>query len=186
MDKKNLTAAVVVGIILAGCAADPQRLESVGKSESSRLAPPTKRFSSYSNYELKPMVLSEAIQKEPDKVVAAGNLENTLRAKLQPLLDQWKVETASGRSGTLIIEPRLESLRIVSGGARFWAGAFAGDSNIDMDLAISEQSTGQQVAKPRTTRRADAMTGGWSVGKSDQNLLDYIASIAHQYMLTNY
>jgi hypothetical protein len=128
MNIRNLTAVVlVVGIILAGCAADPQRLESVGKSESSRLAPPIKRFSSYANYELKPMVLSEAIQKEPDKVVAAGNLENALRAKLQPLLDQWKMATASASSGTLIIEPRLESLRIVSGGARFWAGAFAGD-----------------------------------------------------------
>ena len=61
-----------------------------------------------------------------------------------------------------------------------------GDSNIDMDLLITDQSTGQQIAKPRITRTADAMTGGWSVGKSDQNLLDYIASIAYYYMIDNY
>jgi hypothetical protein len=30
------------------------------------------------------------------------------------------------------------------------------------------------------------MTGGWSIGKSDQNLLDYIASIAYEYMAVNY
>jgi hypothetical protein len=30
------------------------------------------------------------------------------------------------------------------------------------------------------------MTGGWSVGKSDQNLLDYIAAISHEYLASNY
>jgi hypothetical protein len=62
----------------------------------------------------------------------------------------------------------------------------AGDSSIDMDLVITAQGTDQQVAKPRIIRSAAAMTGGWSIGKSDQNLLDYIASIAYQYMTVNY
>jgi hypothetical protein len=150
------------------------------------MAPPVKRFSSYANYELRPMVLSPAVQSDPGKVTAAGELENTLRTKLQPLLEQWKAAESSNRSGALIIEPQLVSLRIVSGGARFWAGALVGDSSIDMDLLITDQGTGQQVAKPRITRTADAMTGGWSIGKSDQNLLDYIASIAYEYMTANY
>jgi hypothetical protein len=186
-EKKNMKAIVVIlGIIISGCAANPETLDLVGKRESARLAPPAKRFSSYTNYELRPMVLGAAVRNEPEKVQAAGNLENTLKAKLQPLLDQWKADASSGRSGTLVIEPQLASLRIVSGGARFWAGAFAGDSSIDMDLAIIDLATGQQVAKPRITRHADAMTGGWSIGQSDQNLLDYIASIAYQYMAANY
>ena len=121
-----------------------------------------------------------------EKVEAAGHLENTLKAKLQPLLDQWKASTPSGRSGTLVIQPQLESLRIVSGGVRFWGGGLAGDSSIDMDLLITDQSAGQPVAKPRITRHADAVTGGFSFGKSDQNLLDYIASIAYQYLAANY
>ena len=90
-----------------------------------------KRFFSFTDYELRPMVLSPAVQNEPGKVKAAGELENTLRAKLQPLLDQWKAPASSGRSGKLIIEPHLASLKIVSGGARFWIGAMAGDSSID-------------------------------------------------------
>jgi hypothetical protein len=179
-------AALVLCMILSGCAASPERLELVGKSEAGRMSPPTKRFSSYANYELRPMVLSPAVQSEPGKVKAAGELEDTLRIKLQPLLDQWKTAPSSNRSGTLVIEPQLASLRIVSGGARFWAGGLVGDSSIDMDFAITEQGTGQQIAKPRITRTADAMTGGWSVGKSDRNLLDYIASIAYEYMTVNY
>ena len=176
----------LVLLIFVGCAAAPEKLESVGRAESARLAQPTKRFSSYAAYELRPMVLSETVNRDEDKVAAAGELEAVIRAKLQPLLKQWQAVTGSERSGTLIIEPQLASLRIVSVGARFWIGGFAGDSSIDMDLTFTEQSSGQQIARPRITRSADAMTGGWSVGQSDQNLLDYIASIAYHYMTDNY
>ena len=132
------------------------------------------------------MVLSDAVKRDEAKVSAAGELDAIVRAKLQPLLSTWRAASGSERSGTLVIEPQLESLTIVSGGARFWIGGFAGDSSIDMDLLFTEQSNGQQIAKPRITRSADAMTGGWSVGKSDQNLLDYIASIAYFYMADNF
>ena len=179
------TAVLVLCIILSGCAASPEKLDSVGKTGAAQMVPPLRRFSSYASYELKPMVLGPAVQVAPEKVKAAGELEKTLRAKLQPLLEQWNA-ASSDRSGTLVIEPQLASLRIISGGARFWAGAFAGESNIDMDLAVTDQGTGQQIAKPRITLKADAMAGAWSVGKSDQNLLDYIASIAHAYMTMNY
>ena len=178
--------SLLICLLLVGCAASPERLESVGRSESARPAPPTKRFSSYATYEVKPMILSSAVKSDQAKVRAAGDLETVLRAKLQPLLDEWKKAPISGRSGTLVIEPQLASLRIVSGGARFWAGGFSGDSSIDMDLLITDQSTRQQIAKPRITRSADAMTGGWSVGKSDENLLDYITSIAYYYLTDNY
>ena len=62
----------------------------------------------------------------------------------------------------------------------------AGDSSIDLDLVMTDQTTGQQVAKPRIMRNADSIAGGFSIGKSDQNLLDYIASIAYQYMKDNH
>jgi hypothetical protein len=177
---------LLVLLILVGCAAAPEKLESVGRAESARLAQPTKRFSSYAAYELKPMVLSDAVKRDEAKVEAARELETVVRAKLQPLLGHWQARPGKERSGTLIIEPQLASLRVVSVGARFWIGGFAGDSSIDMDLMFTEQSNGQQIAKPRITRSADAMTGGWSVGQSDQNLLDYIASIAYYYMTDNY
>lgn len=77
-------------------------------------------------------------------------------------------------------------LRIVSGGARFWAGALAGGSYIDIDLRLIDGSTNNVIAKPRITKNAGAMTGGWSIGQSDKNLHDYIAHIVHEYFSTNY
>lgn len=180
------TIALVLCIILSGCAANPRTLESVAKTESARMTPPAKRFVGYATYELKRMLLSPAVQSEAAKVRVAGELENTLRAKIQPLLDQWKAAASTGGSGTLVVEPQLAFLKVVSGGSRFWAGPFAGDSSIDMDLVITDQTTGEQVAKARITRNADSMTGMWSIGQSDENLLDYIASIAYQYLKDNY
>jgi hypothetical protein len=172
-------------LIFAGCAASPEKLETVGRRESGRMAPPTKRFSSYALYELKPMILAPVLRDEERKVKAAGELEAVLRAKIQPLLNDWQAAPAEGRSGTLTIEPQLADLRIISGGARFWAGAFAGDSNIDMDLSITDQSS-SQIAKPRISQHAGALAGGYSIGKTDQNLLDYIASTAYFYLKDNY
>ena len=86
----------------------------------------------------------------------------------------------------MIVQPELVSLKIVSGGARFWAGAFAGSSSIDLDLKIVDSVTNQVIAKPRIARHAGAMTGAWSIGQSDENLHDYIASIVYQYLSKNY
>lgn len=130
------------------------------------------------------MKLGEAVSSDSRKVAEAKDLERRLSAKIQPLLTEW---TRPDRSEpTLIIEPRVASLHIVSGGARFWIGGMAGNSTVDMDLALIDSATQEVIAKPRIQRSADAMTGGWSVGASDQNLLDYIASIAYEYLATNH
>jgi hypothetical protein len=66
-------------------------------------------------------------------------------------------------------------------GARFRAAAFAVDSTIDLDLRITDGATGQQIARPRIAMNADAMTGRWSIGKSDEGLLDCITAATYQY-----
>jgi hypothetical protein len=173
-------------VVLGGCAANPETLASVAKTEAARFEAPTQRLSTFASYELRPMVLSDAVKSDDAKVKEAGVLESALRTKVQPLLDQWQAAGGTGRVGVVVIEPHLASLRVVSGGARFWAGALAGDSTIDMDLFLTDQASGKVLAKPRVARSADAMTGGWSIGKSDDNLLDYITSITYQYLVDSY
>lgn len=177
---------LITMLALAGCAASPEKLKSVASTESARLAPPSKPLVNFSHFDLKPMVLSPAVVREEGKVKEAKDLENRLRAFLQPILERWNAEPKSDQSGTLIIEPRLASLKIVSGGARFWAGALAGNSNIDLDLVLIEKETGQKIASPRIKNESGAFAGGWSIGASDQNLKDYIAHTAGQYLKDNY
>ena len=171
---------------MAGCAADPAKVTAVSQTEAARLQAPSRKLSTFAAYERRPMVLGPAVTADPDKVKQARILEDNLKAAIDPLLSQWQAAAGTGRSGTLVIEPHLASLQVVSGGARFWAGAWVGNSTIDLDLLLIDMATGEAIARPRVTRSADAMTGAWSIGQSDQNLLDYIAAISAQYLRDNY
>ena len=178
--------SLILFVFLAGCAAEPVKLTAVAVEESSRLGKPSKPLSAYSTYELKPFILSAQVKSKTDKIQQAAILEQKVKDKLLPLFADWSSSGGPGRSGTLIVQPELIKLKIISGGARFWVGAFAGESSIDVDLRLTDGTTNEVIAKPRITRDAGAFTGAWSIGKSDENLHDYIAHIIHQYMSSNF
>lgn len=172
-------------LLLTACAADPAKVQQVADEEAERLPAPSKKLSSFAEYELKSMTFADAIKAEEGKREEGQEFEQNLQAKILPLLQEWR-ESGAGGQGTLFIEPVLRKIRIISGGNRFWAGAFAGDSFIDMDLGLVDGATGESIGVVKVYRNASAMTGGWSIGKSDQNLDDYIVSIVHEYLSDNY
>lgn len=104
-----------------------------------------------------------------------------------PIIEQWNKDATGGSRGqTLVIEPRIEKLKVVSGGARFWAGAFAGDSSVVMKFKIVEQPSGKQLAEPEFYQRAAAMSGAWTFGGQDKDMLQRIVALANHYLETNY
>lgn len=177
---------ILVSMVLAGCAASQEDLNAVSKIEAARFAKSSKPLSEFAAYDLKAMSLSPEVAGRPEKVEQAAILEEKIRKKLQPLLAEWTKSTNPGGSGTLTVQPELVRLKIVSGGARFFAGAWVGESYIDLDLRLIEAATNKQIAKPRITKNASAFGGAWSIGQTDQNLHDYIAHITHQFMIENY
>jgi uncharacterized protein YceK len=200
---KNACVCLTVAL-LAGCSssskstspqsASPQstspkmsRLEEAAKNESSRLGAPSQPLSAFSDFELKPMELSAGVAERKEKAEVAKQLEDKLRTRLLPLLEEWKADKTGPRTaGTLVIQPKLQSLRIVSGGARFMIGGLSGDSVVDMNLELVDGKTGTVIANPRISRTASGIGGAWTVGGTDRNLLNYIVEIAHQYLVDNY
>jgi curli biogenesis system outer membrane secretion channel CsgG len=177
---------ILLAGLLTACATDPAKVEAVASDEAARLKPPTRLLSTYDTFRLEQMTFGEAIQVEEKKMVEAREFETAFKAKIEPLLATWNAADSASAEGTLSIQPHLAALRIISGGARFWAGAFAGDSFIDLDLRLVDADTGVVVADVRINRDADAMTGAWSIGKSDQNLDEYIVAIAEEYLTDSY
>jgi len=182
---RTISLFLIAGLLTA-CAADPAKVQDVAAEESERLAPPTRSLSEFAEFELAPMTFDDAIVSEAKKMAEAQEFERNLQAKLDPLLANWNTGGDEGASGTLSIEATLVRLKIVSGGARFWAGAFAGDSFLDLDLRLVDTSNGEVIADVPVRRNADSMTGAWSIGKSDQNLDEYVVSIVHQYLSDSY
>lgn len=189
--KSRITCVIIALAIIAllfGCTPkNRMSREEVIQQHASRIMAPMKPLCSYTNFKLVGMEMTDEITKDEKKVKAAKDLETKLNARLSPLLTGWCGKKATPESnGTLVVKPMLQTLYIVSSGARFWVGGMAGDSKIDMDLILVEEETGNKIGAARIDRTASGMKGGWSVGATDKALPDMIVDIAYQYLANNY
>jgi hypothetical protein len=174
-------------LFLVSCASDPIKRKQVAIEESGAMQSTAEPLSSFDNFKLADMTLAPSVQTEPEKVVVAKRLEVKLKTRLDPLIRNWNARSGSVQDGrTVEIQPRVASLRIISGTTRFFAGAFAGQSEISMDLILIDKKTGEEIGRTRVQRAAGAFAGAWSIGMTDRSLLDYIVDISYQYLVDNY
>jgi hypothetical protein len=82
------------------------------------------------------------------------------------------VEKDSGKSydePTLYVDVNVTSLRIVGGAARFWAGAFAGRSNMNIAVKLID-ADGNLVVEKELKGAPNAMASAWSFSSADHSL----------------
>jgi hypothetical protein len=76
-------------------------------------------------------------------------------------------------------------MRIVGGAARFWGGAFAGKSNMVVELKMTDAASGMIVHEKVLSTANNPFAAAWVMGSSDRSLpadmgrmiSDYIESI---------
>jgi hypothetical protein len=172
---KALILATFVLAVSATAIAEPQN------------PPPANALAGYDSYELAPIAMGPPYAGDEGKEKAKAKMQDHMLAKTGPIIEQWNQAAAGGTSGQrLVIEPRIERLKVVSGGARFWAGAFAGDSYVVMKLRLVEQPSGRLLAEPEFYQRAAAMSGAWTFGGQDKDMLIRVVALASHYLETNY
>jgi hypothetical protein len=172
---KRLIPAVLMLLVGVMAVAEPQN------------PPPVNALAGYDKYEMSPIAMGAPYAGDEGKEKAKAKIQDHMSKEIGPVLAQWNTDAAgSARGQSLVIEPRIEKLKVVSGGARFWAGALAGDSYVVMKLRISEQPSGVLVAEPEFYQRAAAMSGAWTFGGQDKDMMHRIALIAKKYLLDNY
>ena len=143
--------------------------------------PPVEPLAHFAHFELLPLQASAEAKTE---TAALAKIETNLKAKIPALTKAWEQTDPNGRK--LQIEPRVEQLKFVDGGTRFFAGAFAGSSAVVMKLKLIDAATHQVIAQPEFYQRAAAMGGAWSVGGTDNGMLERITTIAGDYLTRNY
>jgi hypothetical protein len=178
---------IFICAFLVSCASDPKKRKYVAIAESGGMQSTAEPLSSFDNFNLADMTLAPSVQTKPEKVIVAKRLDVKLKTKLNSLISGWNAGSGYVEGGrTLEIQPRVVSLRIISGTTRFFAGAFAGQSEISMDLILIDKETGKEIGRTRVQRAAGAFAGAWSIGMTDKSLLDYIVDITYQYLVDNY
>jgi hypothetical protein len=149
--------------------------------------PPANPLAGYDKYELAEIAMGPPYAGNKGKEAAKARIQGYMTAETRPLIDQWNADaSANTRGQTLVIEPRIEKLKVVSGGARFWAGAFAGDSYVVMKFRFVEQPSGKLLSEPEFYQRAAAMSGAWTFGGQDKDMLHRIVALANHFLRTNY
>jgi len=168
---------VIVGltVLLSACTTEI-------RATSTQNPPPSEPFKNFGQFNLYPVVPNPADENDDANQRATQKIDNQLQLTLGAQLLRW--DKSEGR--TLEIEPKIEEIKFVSGGKRFWAGAFAGSSAVVMQVNFKDADTGNTIAAPTFYQHASAMGGAWSIGGTDNAMLYRIAEIITDYVVRNY
>lgn len=149
-----------------------------------RNPPPSEMLSSFSQFELGPITMNEPYAGQDPNERAATKIEEYLQRRLDPLFRQWGEAPKPDKPRSLRIEPHIESITFISGGARYFAGALAGSSDVVLQLKLVDADSGQVIATPRFHRHSSGNQG--FMGIADNEMLNSVASLAGEYVRNNY
>ncbi len=164
-----------------GCATYVKNMPS-----SAANPPPAMRFAEYANFELEPVTIDPAYLNNDDNKRAFARIQENFDRFAVPVLDEWSAATGEATRGTLIIRPHVVELKFVSIGARVMVGAMAGSSAVVMQVDFEELTSGNTIARAQFYQRAAAMGGAYTMGYTDNDMLDRIVRLVSEYMRNNY
>jgi hypothetical protein len=147
--------------------------------------PPTKALSSYSSVELKRITLDKDDAGDKGRVAVLEKIQGYFDEQVAPIVAAWGSKSPAEGDVRLVIEPRVDSIRKIGGATRFFAGALAGDSHVTMHVRFVEQPGDVVVAEPEFYQHAAAMSGAWTMGAQDNDMLRRITKLVVDYMNAN-
>jgi hypothetical protein len=101
--------------------------------------------------------------------------------KFYQAVESGKGSTAR-RDGALLVRAKVTSMRIVSGAARIWGGAFAGSSFMEIDLTLIDAATNMTVREKKLSSANNPWAAAWAGGSSDHSLPADMGKILAEYV----
>jgi hypothetical protein len=93
-------------------------------------------------------------------------------------------EGAVNDEQTLLVQQKLLTLRIVSGAARFWGGAFAGQSEIIVEIKMTDAASGKIVHEKVLSTANNPFAAAWTFGGNDRSLPTDMGKIISEYIVS--
>jgi len=148
--------------------------------------PPAMPLNTFVRFEIRPITMDAPYAGQEGNEVAKNSIQANLDLRVQPVLAQWNAQPAGSDARTLRMEPEIRHIRYITGGKRFWGGAFAGSSAVLMTVKLTDAATGQVIAEPEFYQHANKMGAAWSFGATDKAMLIRIGSMITDYLQKNY
>jgi len=182
----HLVLLGVMLLLISGCVTGQK--SSTGQEQAAiEQQPQVEKLSrSYSVLLVEPFTTAPEYAKDyPD---AAKNMQKSMMEALAASGSFKKVallpEAKSLRDNALIIRANITNMRIVSGSARFWGGAFAGSSGMEYDLTLVDGKTNQVVRTKKMSSWNNSWAAAWNFGASDRSLPDDMGKITASYIIS--
>lgn len=181
---KKVFAIALLVFCAPAFAAD--RIEAPKFSEDARNPAPSVALGAFQRFELSPVAMGAPWKGQDANEAALGNLQANLDERAKPIVAEWNAKPAGSAPRTLKIEPEIAYIRFITGGKRFFAGAFAGDSGILLKVKLSDAATGEVIGEPQFYQRANKFGAAWSFGATDKHMLIRMSAMVADYLKTNY
>jgi hypothetical protein len=179
---KATLAVVVLTLLFLIIACGGQQTKSDNQAAAQQPDPPLAK--SYRNIIVGEISSTPEIKKDYPEAL------NECKASLMSaLLMQNKFKSVTpARKGTkypsasLLVKTSVSDIHIVHGAARFWAGAFAGSSYMNLKLKLTDGATGKVVREKEITSANNAWAAAWVGGSSDHTLPADMGKIVAGYI----
>lgn len=89
---------------------------------------------------------------------------------------------AASRDGTLLVNAKITDMRIVSGAARIWGGAFAGSSSMEVTVTLVDAATNATVREKQLSSANNPWAAAWVGGSSDHSLPADVGKMVAEYI----
>jgi len=146
-----------------------------------------KVVSGYENIVLDPLQISPQFAK--DYPETASQFQSSLLQYLREKNVYKHVEEAQAlkakkpKGKTLIVDVKVVDMRIVNQNTRFWAGAMAGSSHIDLYLKLTDAASRKVIHEKLIATNNNAFASAWAVG-SENSLPTDMGRIIGEYICT--
>ena len=124
-------------------------------------------------------------QLNKDYPYACENCKASIMAQLKSKKTYESVtdDTNQELSGnSVIVDMRVVDMRIAGAQARFWGGAFAGNSYMDILVELKDADSKEVLHKKVLSTTNNAMAAAWTFGASDRSLPSDLGTLIGEYL----
>jgi len=147
--------------------------------------PTTVRLSTFQTVTMKPVEIAPEFASAGANQKAAKRINEVLVDDMRMVFPNLREASGEDVRAGLLIEPLIQEIKFIGGAARFWVGAMAGSSAVLMKASFRDASTGEIIGEPQFYRDAGAYSGGYSMGATDNRMLEDIAKDIVNYAMLN-
>jgi len=181
-------AIIILTLMISGCATPSIKDAAIHRDQVAILKPPEIKFGAFEKIYFRSTGINSALASHSANQKALVKINQHLFYRLFPIFPSLTLIEANEQldgldKNSLLIEPFVDDIRLIGGGARFLAGALAGDSRVTLRVTFTDLSQDKIIASPAFYQRAAAMVGHWLGDSHDQTMLTRIGDLASEYIL---